>query len=92
MSFNSKFAQYYYSGRSDNDTYTANELIWNFNVGEYFKFGLGPLYAYNRDGGHFISGKIDAATINIKFVSLPPRTCTSTSPSRRRISISTSGT
>jgi hypothetical protein len=70
LTFNSKFAQYFYSGRSDNDTYTENALTWNFNVGEYFKFGLGPLYAYNRDGGHFVSGRIDAATINIKFVSL----------------------
>jgi hypothetical protein len=70
LSFNSKFAQYFYSGPSDNDTYTANELIWNFNVGEYFKFGLGPLYSYNRDGGHFVSGKIDAATVNMKYVSI----------------------
>ncbi|HOD14058.1 MAG TPA: hypothetical protein PLA65_11340 [Spirochaetota bacterium] len=70
VSFNSKFAQYFYSGPSDNDTYTANELIWNFNVGEYFKFGLGPLYAYNRDGGHFVSGRIEASTVNLKFVSV----------------------
>ncbi len=70
LSFKSKFAHYFYSGPSDNDTYTENELIWNFNMGESFKFGLGPLYAYNRDGGHFISGKVEAATVNIKFVSV----------------------
>ncbi|OHD63835.1 MAG: hypothetical protein A2176_11990 [Spirochaetes bacterium RBG_13_51_14] len=70
FSFNSKFSQYFYSTSSDNDTFVANEFIWNFNVSEYLKFGMGPLYAYNRDGGHFVSGKIDVTTVNIKYVSV----------------------
>ena len=67
VSFNSKFAHYFIRAPLITTLYTANELIWNFNVCEYFKFGLGPLYAYNRDGGHFVSGKIEAATVNIKY-------------------------
>ena len=68
LRFDSKFSQYYYSTNSDNDTVTANELIWNFNLSEYFKFGLGPLYTYNRDRGNFVSGKIDIVTANLKYV------------------------
>jgi hypothetical protein len=69
LSFNSKFSHYDYSTRADNDTWVSNEFIWNFNISEFLKVGLGPLYAYNRDRGHFISGKIDAATLNIKYFS-----------------------
>jgi hypothetical protein len=69
LSFNSKFSHYDYSTRADNDTWVSNEFIWNFNISEYLKFGLGPLYTYNRDRGHFVSGKINAATLNIKHFS-----------------------
>lgn len=69
LSFNSKFARYFYSTKADYDVWVANELIWHFNVSEYLKFGLGPLYTYNRDGGHFVSGKINVATMNIKYFS-----------------------
>jgi hypothetical protein len=68
LRFNSKFFNYTYSARSNDDTVTANELIWNFNISEYFKFGLGPQYIYNRDRGNFISGKIDVATVNVKYI------------------------
>lgn len=69
LSFTSKCARYFYSAKADYDIWVANELIWHFNVSEYLKFGLGPLYTYNRDGGHFVSGKIDVATMNIKYFS-----------------------
>ena len=70
LRFDSKFSQYFYSTGADNDTAVANQLIWNFNISEYFKFGLGPLYTYNRDRGNFVSGKIDAATANLKYVAV----------------------
>jgi hypothetical protein len=69
LSFNSRFAYYDYSTRSKNDTWVSNEFIWNFNIAEFLKLGLGPLYTYNRDRGHFVSGKIDVATLNIKYFS-----------------------
>lgn len=70
LRFDSKFSQYFYSTGADNDTAVRNELLWNFNFSEYFKFAVGPLYAYNRDGGHFVSGTIDIATANLKYVTI----------------------
>ncbi|MBN1495736.1 MAG: hypothetical protein JXA07_03145 [Spirochaetes bacterium] len=69
LSFGSKFVRYFYSTGADYDISTANELVWNFNISEFLKFGLGPLYTYNRDGGHFVSGRINVAAMNIKYFS-----------------------
>ncbi|MBN2159718.1 MAG: hypothetical protein JW807_10005 [Spirochaetes bacterium] len=70
IAFKSTFANYWYSAGFDDDTWIESELIWNFNVSEFLKFGMGPLYAYNRDGGHFPSGKINVTTLNIKYFSM----------------------
>ncbi len=69
LSFNSKFSHYFFKSPYDYDSWVTNEFIWNFNVSEYFKFGLGPQYTYNRDRGHFISGRVEAATVKIKYFS-----------------------
>ncbi len=69
LSFNSKLSNYYYKSPYDYDIWVANEFIWNFNISEYFKFGLGPQYTYNRDRGHFASGRIEAATMKVKYFS-----------------------
>ena len=68
LSFNSKFAYYDYSTRSNYDTWVSNEFIWNFNISEFLK-RPGARITYNRDRGHFVAGKIDAATLNIKYFS-----------------------
>ncbi len=69
LSFNSKFSHYFFKSPYDCDSWVANEFIWNFNVSEYFKFGLGPQYTYNRDRGHFVSGKIEVATVKVRYLS-----------------------
>ncbi len=69
LSFNSRFSHYFFKSPYDYDSWVANEFIWNFNVSEYFKFGLGPQYTYNRDRGHFVSGRVEAATMKVKYFS-----------------------
>ena len=69
FTFNSRFNQYWFSS-ADNNTDTTSTFVWYFNISEYLKFGLGPLYEYNRDGGHFVSGLAEISTVNIKHISL----------------------
>lgn len=67
VAFTSNVSHYRYSRRAGDDTFVDNELTWNFNLAGFFKFGIGPLYSYNRDAGHFVSGKAGVSTINIKY-------------------------
>ncbi|MBN2079198.1 MAG: hypothetical protein JW838_09545 [Spirochaetes bacterium] len=67
LAFTSNFSHYRYSRRAGDDTFVDNELTWNFNLAGFLKFGIGPLYSYNRDAGHFVSGKAAISTINIKY-------------------------
>ncbi len=69
LAFNSKFSHYFFKAPYDYDSWVANEFTWNFNLSEYFKFGLGPEYTYNRDRGHFVSGRIDASTVKVRYFS-----------------------
>lgn len=70
LSFNSTFSYYFFRQPYDFDSWVANELMWNFNITEHFKFSLGPRYTYNQDRGHFPSGKIEVATANIRYFSV----------------------
>lgn len=69
LAFNSKFSHYFYKAPYDYDSWVVNEFTWNFNLSEYFKFGIGPQYTYNHDRGHFISGRIEASTAKVRYFS-----------------------
>lgn len=70
LRLNANAAQYWHSYHADNDSWVATELLWGFKLTEYLKFGLGPVYAYNRDRDHFVSGKFTFATVGLSRVAL----------------------
>jgi hypothetical protein len=61
---------YYNYSSAPDDVYVSSEFLWGFKIIEYLKIEPGLLYIWNRDGGHFPSGKITISSSGIKFASL----------------------
>ncbi len=62
--------QYDYPHGSNNDTSAGAEVLVGFKIAENYMVSFGPVYRYNRDYGHFPSGKISVSTTGLKYNSI----------------------
>ncbi|HOW83237.1 MAG TPA: hypothetical protein PK573_11805 [Spirochaetota bacterium] len=63
-------ARYYNYSTAPDDVYLSSEFLWGFKLIEYMKIEPGLLYIWNKDGGHFPSGKINISSSGLKYASL----------------------
>jgi len=71
LSIKHNLLQYFYSSdAADNDTHISNEISGGFKFTEYVKLSIGGIVDWNRDAGLFPSGKVNVASVGLKYLSL----------------------